>query len=363
MKDIIVNDLKEFFRDKSSLFFTIFFPIILVFILGNLLEMWNNSETIVGELNIAYYVDSNDDYKVKSIEQFLKGLEKDEAISLKKLEKLENSANQYDSIIALSGSPMEVTLYKGNDDTKNNTINAIMSSYLELNDKINYVMSKNNNQIPEITFKDEYISPKNLGTNRNMIDYYAVTMTVMIVFMTGGIAGSESFQSLRKNNTIDRLIISPKSKLSIFIGKMIGFSPMIFVQLAVVMFVSWKFLKANYAASFLGNIQLIMMLIALSYALISFSSFLGILFNFRTQAIMMPLMWVTMFFGGTFSREVYVEKITPLMPPYIVQKAAFDLINFNRFELVNKITVVSLILFVTFTLTGGYIFSKRRETA
>ena len=74
--------------------------------------MWNNSETIVGELNIAYYVDSNDDYKVKSIEQFLKGLEKDEAISLKKLEKLENSANQYDSIIALSGSPMEVTLYK-----------------------------------------------------------------------------------------------------------------------------------------------------------------------------------------------------------------------------------------------------------
>lgn len=362
MLSVILKDAFDYFRDKSTLFFTIFFPSILVFILGSLLQNLNNSEYKIEDLSIGYYIDSSDSISVFATEEFLKTLENEGQIKLTKLDSFDNEIGEFSSILKLSGSPMEITIYQNDDSIKNNSIKAMINSFAEVKGAMFNIISNGGSQVPEITTNSSFISMKDLGVNRSMIDYYAITMTVMIAFMAGGVAGAETFQSERKGYTLNRMLISPKSKISLFLGKIIGLTPMVTIQTINVMFISAFVFDANYASTTADNIRLIVLMLAVSFALISISAFLGILFNFNSSAITMPLMWFVMFFSGTFSREIYVEGLTNYMPPYIIQKAAFDLTTFGRSNLSNKVTLVSLAIFILFLILGGYVFSKRRET-
>lgn len=362
MLSVIFKDMLDYFRDKSSLFFTIFFPSILVFILGSLLQNLNISEYKIEDLSIGYYIDSSDSISVSATEEFLKTLESDGQIELTKLDSFDNEIGEFSSILKLSGSPMEITIYQNDDAIKNNSIKAMINSFAEVKGAVFNIISNGGTQIPETDENANFISMKDLGVNRSMIDYYAITMTVMIAFMAGGVAGAESFQSERKAYTLNRLLISPKGKTTLFLGKIIGLTPMVIVQTLTVMIISAFVFDANYSATVGDNIRLGVLMFVTGFALISISAFLGILFNFNSSAVTMPIMWFMMFFSGTFSREIYIEGFSNYLPPYIIQKAAFDLTTFGRSELSNKVTIVSLGIFILFLILGGYVFSKRRET-
>ena len=49
MFSIIIKETKEFLRDKTSLFFYIMFPVILIFLLGSLLSATDKAEEAIGD--------------------------------------------------------------------------------------------------------------------------------------------------------------------------------------------------------------------------------------------------------------------------------------------------------------------------
>lgn len=65
---------------------------------------------------------------------------------------------------------------------------------------------------------DVFIKQKDLGIQRTMLDYYAITMISMLSFMCI-MLGTMCFMGERQNNTIYRLKIAPINQVKLFLAK------------------------------------------------------------------------------------------------------------------------------------------------
>jgi hypothetical protein len=68
-----------------------------------------------------------------------------------------------------------------------------------------------------------------------------------------------------------------------------------------------------------------------------------------------------MFFGGTYSKEIYVKGISDAMPVYQVQEAAFDLAVFGNYGRSLSVIAVSLVTMIIALILGAWIFSRKEE--
>ena len=74
MLEIIMKETKEFLRDKSNVFFFFVFPVLLVFVLGNLLSSLDSAEETIGELRVHYMIEAANPADIMAVEGFVQSI-------------------------------------------------------------------------------------------------------------------------------------------------------------------------------------------------------------------------------------------------------------------------------------------------
>lgn len=364
MKSVIINQVRTFLRDGATVFFTLFFPSICTFFLGTFLEKIEVSDYTVGEVRIAYCTENSNEFSAEAFEEFIKGMEKDGLFTAEKVsaEKAKSVSEEYSAAVMLED--FDITIYNGSDRVQNRTVKAIFDGYAQMTDSYMSVITVNPLAAANIggDVGDGYVKQKDLGTSRSMMDYYAVSMAVMIVFFGSCMAGASVYNDEHNNCTIDRLTVSPVSKTKVYFGKIIGSMPMAVSQVAAIMLVSVLLFGAHYCNTLGGNLLLAAMLICCSLAALA----VGVLFNLclpkvPTQAVLMPVIWIMLFYSGAFAKDMHIDGFSEILPPYVINQAAFDLTVFSRPEKALRVTAYALAIFAAAALIGAVKVNVRRK--
>lgn len=217
---IFLSVFREFMRQKSNLFFCAFFPAVLVFILGTLLEQWNISDYEIPEIRVGYLAE-NEDF---AFIQYMEELEKQGILTAERVEDVNNQITQPDvsvaAVIEYDAPGRQIILHQGPDKVINRALHIMLQGYVSMEKALTACYE--NGALPDASFADNeegYVIPKKLGVERSMIDYYAVAMLVMIIFMGGGISSSVIFYEYRQGMSIESLgtrsVSIARTKLSI----------------------------------------------------------------------------------------------------------------------------------------------------
>lgn len=364
MLQVILNAVRSCFRSGATIFFSILFPSLCTFFLGTLLEKIEVSDDVVGEINLAYCVESGD-YSANAFEEFILSLDEENVINAEKVgaEELENAADKYSAAVKFNGS--EITVYNGKNAVQNRTVKALMDGYNQNAAAYMTVAEKNPQALANIEVTDEsFVTPKDFGRTRTMMDYYAVAMTVVIIFFGSMISGAEAYHEEYTCKTINRLNISPVSRTTVYFGKIVGHLPLVFVQVGTVMIVSMAFFGAHFCATFGENLMLFAMFICASLATLAFGVCINLLFpNMHSWAVLMPINWIMLFFSGTFQADIAIKGVSEYLPPNILMEAAFDLTVFGRTERALGVSLWSLGIFAVLMLIGWIKVNTRRKNA
>ncbi len=365
MFQIIIKGTKEFLRDKTSLFFYIIFPTSLIFLLGNLLMSMDNAEEPIGAINLHYSIESEVADNERIIEGFIKEMNESESISFQITKDSEHSRqmagkDEITAYILFQGNPLNIVIYEGSNVVQNRTVNAIINGFATTNHAISAIIDTAPESIKEVDPDGEWVEHKALGVNRSMLDYYAVAMIAMNCMMSI-IVGANAFVAERQSRTINRLIICPKRKVPMFLQIILSLLPQAIIQNIVVMVVSEFVFKAHYSVLWMDNLYLFGMFLIITVATLSVGAVIGLIIKAHPIAVIMPFIWIILFLGGTYSKEIYIKGLTELMPSNIMQQAAFEVTLFGRFDKGNQIIIVCMLMIAVMLTIGAFIFSKKQE--
>lgn len=367
MFSIVIKETKEFLREKTSLFFYIMFPIILIFLLGNLLGSIDKADQTIGEIKVQYLLETDDQFQVNAVQGFMDSVSKSNSLlTFEKAENLETAKklagdDKITAVVVFSGNPMTIKIYEGKDKIKNRAVSAVLNGFIQTDKSIMTVMESNPQALAGLDNKPtDFVQQKDLGMKRTMMDYYAVTMIAMICFMST-LLGAIAFMNERKNKTINRLIAVPQKRILIFLQKILGMFPPALLQILIIMLVSVFIFKANYAVSFQANILLFSMFVLVTLSCISVGAIIGMIVKRNPMLFVFPVVFTMMFFGGTNSKEIYIKGFSDALPIYQVQQAAFDLTVFGKYDRLSYVILGCLAVMAIALVTGAIIFSRKGE--
>jgi ABC-2 type transport system permease protein len=367
MFQIIIKETKDFIRDKTNLFFFLLFPVVLIFLLGSLLSSADKAEEAIGTISIHYRIDTKNEYQKAVAMSFIQEVSNNnKSLLFEETKELDASRelagrDEITAVVHFTGDPMEIKIYEGRNQVKNRAVNAVMNGFIQMNKAMTSVISSGANvqSIPDVT-NTNYIEHKNLGIERTMIDYYAVSMLAMICFMSM-LVGAGAFLGERQNKTINRLIIAPQNRILMFLQKILGMIPQVVLQIIIIMITSVVIFKANYAVTLRDNLHLFTMFFAVTLCMVSLGAVLGMIIKLNPMVVIMPVLWLMMFFGGTYSKEMKIKGLTEAMPIYQIQQAAFDLALFGRGQKANHVILLCVAIMIVALILGAFLFSKKQE--
>jgi ABC-2 type transport system permease protein len=209
------------------------------------------------------------------------------------------------------------------------------------------------------TQTQDLVTTQTAGYNRTMLDYYAVTMIVMILVMGGSIGGAGMLYQRRREGTARRELSTSRNRNLLYLQLLFESLLQNIIQVATVMLSSTLLFGAQYAATWQGNVVLFFSLLCAGMAVSALFLLVGIFVRFNPIAILMPVTWVMLFLSGTFSKEVEVPGIGDYMPASIVQNAAFDLTIFGNMGPSLVVLAVSLCIVAVATIVGAALFNRR----
>ena len=356
-------------RDKNSLIMMIAFPIVLILILGTALDGAFKVSSITKPL--VYYVNEDTGTLGRAFDNYIKSSDISDIISVKTPVSIQSAKSE------IINGDAEGLIYIGNDYTRNITenkksqievftsdyskinssiINSITASFLTRANTINTIKLKNNTA--------EYKTYKNIeemplsakGKTPRAVDYYSVTMLVMII-MYGINYGTYAYEEDKLNHTDIRINISPINKVDYLSGKTIGNILTLFFQALIVIL----FTKYVYKANWNGSIWITLYT---CFIISVFAFGFGMLISSLTRDsklsnvivnIIVPLFT---FISGGYAPIVkgkLIEIISNLSPNTLAQRAMFNNIYGGNPDLIFKslaaLTILSLIVFIILPLT------------
>lgn len=367
MFNIIIKETKEFLRDKTNLFFFLGFPVVLIFLLGNLLASMDKAEETIGSMRILYQIETQDQFQIMAVQNFITAagednglLEFEETSDLETAKKLAGK-DEIAAAVTFTGEPMQIQIYEGTNQTKNRAVGAIFNSFAQTDKAIVTVMTTNPGLLQDLgSDQEELVVQKDFGIHRTMIDYYAVAMLAMICFMSV-LTGAGAFIGERRNKTINRLIIAPQKRILLFLQKILGMIPQVLIQILLIMSISMLVFDAHYTTSLKGNLYLFLMFFVVTLCMVSIGAAIGIVLKAHPMGVIMPVLWIMMFFGGTYSKEMYIKGITEAMPIYRIQSAAFDLAIFGHYDKATEVILICSLIMIAALALGAFLFSRKEE--
>lgn len=357
---VFLSIWREFKRQKANLFFTVFFPAILVFILGTLLEQWNTAEYDIPQITAAFVAEEES----PEFEQFLAQMEQEGMLSVVREQDEEEALGKIDDAysVVLSYKDGKLVLHQGTDEVINRAVHIMLEGFVSTSEAV--ILSYQNGVPVDtgvLTGQADHVETKKLGVERSMMDYYAVCMLVMILFMGGSISSSVCFYEFRLTGLLDRVAITPANKMKVFLLMVLGNLPMIAIEIGAIMFCSIFFFGAHYCVGIAENLMLIAYFTVVALAVEAFGAVVGLFIKANPTAIMMPLCWIMMFFSGTFAKDVYMKGISEWMPTYQIQQAAFDLTLFGNYGRVLRVGGVALVCCIVLLAVGAVLFNRKKK--
>ena len=389
-------------RDKGTLFFTAVFPVLMVFILGTMLSSLDNPDTVIDTMDIAYYVDTDDPQIQATTQEIVTQFDAIDQVNFIAAESPARASEQLAageiSAFIVFSKPFGIEVFDGMDKTQNKAVHAIFTSVSRTYGCVATVMgaamagadkdaapaaasapgpegaasgaggpaaapapAAQAPAAPDLSALSDTsrVQEKTFGISRSMMDYYAITMIVMMFFMGSFMGGAMSFYQDRRNGTLRRVLVSPLRRSSVFLQYMASLIPMNLVQVLMVMVVSTTVFGAHYAATWQLNMLLFVMLLLTGLASSSVSLIIGIFVRVNPSLVLMPVMWPLLFICGTFSKEINIPNVSQWLPPSLIQNAAFDLTLFGKTTPSLWVMAVSAVLIVASALVGSVIINRK----
>lgn len=359
---MLLSVWREFYRQKTSFIFSVLFPVAMVFILGTVLEKGNIAENEISTLHVAYVSEKED----QALEEYLNELQKQDMIAfieeVSLNEALLKLGDVYCAVIENQEEENQITVHQGTDQIANRTLHILLKSYTSMEQAV-YKAYENGVEITnyDMQINTDYVKTKKLGIERTMIDYYAVSMIVMILFMAGSIGAASTFHDFIKSGLESRVAVTPVSKLKVFTMMLLGNLPMALLEIGAIMLFSFIFFGARYAVGVGPNLVLILYFALLAMTVNAFGAIVGIYFRTDPVIILLPISWVLLFLGGSFASNVDLGMITRIMPTHIVQQAVFDLTMFSNYNRIFISGSVLLVILFIFCGIGAILFTGKRR--
>ena len=377
MKNIILNEFKNFLRNPYLVGFLIIFPTVLVYILGSFLEQVETADETITSIHLGYYIcdekkDDKQDIEAMQIKGVLEETGKNiegENILFEVLSSKEEAGRLFEKgeldayLIYEQG---KLKLYEGTEVYLNHTIKCIMNSMMGQIKAYEVAMEHGigmGNQLEETISPQEvqsYTVSKKLASKMSMTDYYAIAMMIMTCFF-GSLGACMAFTEERHSKTINRLITLPCNRFKIFAGKVIGLMPQAILQASVIMLVSTLIYDVTYASDFSGNLLLFVGFTLTGVAVSAIGVLLSLIFK---KSVVVPLFivsWIMLFFSGNFSMSMIIKPLCNYLPPYQINQAVLDLTLFGKTEGIWWMIMVEILIIMMVLVLGGIIFSKKQE--
>ncbi len=368
MLALIKRDLISLSRDKGALFFIVLFPSLLVFLLGNLLQNMDNSDSVIEPIRMAYTVETEDPLALAAVDALASALKDNATVEFAETDDAENAqsrvnAGELAAAVRFTDG-FGTVVYEGFDTIRNRAIDSIFRGFSRQAASAAVLGATEPEKLGEMATAataaaESLVAQKHFGYRRSMLDYYAVAMCVMIVFMGSGIAGSTTLYDGKRDGTLRRTLASPKNRASMYVQTVSSGVVQCVLQVLCVMLASTLLFGARYANTFADNLLLFALLVLAGLAANAVGMLLGLLVNVNPMVILMPILWVLMFFSGTFSKEIFVDGISNYSPVWMLQNAAFDLTVFGRGEKCLWAMLACGAVLALATLVGALLFRRK----
>lgn len=363
MLSLIIKQMREYFRSPVNVFMGLLFPVLLVFFLGTMLQNLDISDYDIGEINLQYSVSEADEQSGKAFSDFIGNIEMIKAEKNDDAESALKLTDNGDTDAYIEVKAGEIVFHSGRNDIANRALGSVLNSYIAVSDTYYKIASTDPSLLMNTDTDTEktFVEQDGLGVTRSMMDYYAVSMAVMMIFMSHMIMGSTSLKDEERIFTLQRLYLSPVGKAKLFFGKLIGILPSAVIGNAVIMLFSVFVFGAKYCESFVGNLILFLLFSCCSLAAIAAGMLIGVLIKIPAESIVIPLTWALLFFSGSYSKQVFIEGFSDKLPPYIVQQAAFRLTLYGESDRALAVIAVCLAVTVAVSLIGAAIFRVKKS--
>ena len=255
-------------------------------------------------------VETEEIMDIMAIDAFIEGVSDEQNILFIKTEDLDFSKEMVGegdiaAAIVFTNSPMEIQIYEGMDRSRTELL-VQCSGFSQINRAVNVIVKSNPIAIMDsmnsVDSGASFIRQKDMGINRTMLDYYAITMMSMLSFMSI-MLGTMCFLGERQFKTMRRLKIAPINQVKLFFAKVLGLLPQIILQISILMIVSVFVFGANYSSNLLDNLYLFFMFLVVTLTVILIGAVIGLYSKSNPTVITFPLVWVMMFLSGTYSKE------------------------------------------------------------
>ncbi|MBE5960695.1 MAG: ABC transporter permease [Lachnospiraceae bacterium] len=364
---IIINEFRAFFRDRISVIFLIAFPLILIYLLGNILNSLETADSTVGTLKAEYVMETDDPAILAVAEQFIAAInEEGDSFYFTKMETEAQSRERIsnEEIAGLVRFQNDgVHILQGNDALQNRTLAAVMNGFMQSEKAIAGIQNTDPAKIMNLTSAEhkEYIKDVEFNKNRSMLDYYGVCMLLMIICFSS-VQAFGAFGDERNNKTINRLIAAPLNRTNLYLQKLIGMMPSAVVQIAVIMSASVLLFHVRYATGVFNNVLLFMLFFMTMLVMLSGAVSISLFVKGNPAIVFMPLMWLMLFFSGAFAQPIVKIGLAPYMPITYVKNAAFSLTIFGEREGAFQVIAIEAVIIVIFTIMGVIRFNRMQET-
>ncbi|MDR0885285.1 MAG: ABC transporter permease [Clostridiales Family XIII bacterium] len=371
MSNFFSKNIHAIMRDKSSSFFMLLFPTLLVFVLGNMLGSFDEPDSKISEIHIGYVVEIENEMERASIDDFMKELNSNENITATEVttraDAKEEVVSKKHSAAVIYENDGKIKVLEGDDGIAGRAVELIMKSYVRQSSAIGAAFQHNPekmtqliHEITELQKNEETgIIDSKFANTRSMIDYYAVTMAVMCAFMISAIGGVSDIYTGRKDNTLSRVMMSPSSKVKIYLQMVAAQLPQNVIQIAIIMLACTFAFHAHYASTVYGNVLLVLLFIISGMAVSAFTMLFSLLVKFNPITIVGPLTWMILFVSGSFNKNLVVAGFDKFSPPYLIQNAAFDLTVFDRDGLCYQVIGGSIVILILSTIVGALLFQRK----
>ena len=361
-------------RDKRSLVMSLLLPIVLIMILGSALSSAFSVQSL-GKTTVYYYNADNGDVS-KNFDDFLKIKDIKDIINVKNVKsynegvKLVNSGEGTALIYIDKGysdninkdSKGTIQLYESKSDTvRNSIVNSVIDSY---NTAANTMMTSSNIAKKRM----EYVTSENVkenyltitGKTPRAIDYYAVTMIVMII-MYGASYGCSELDEIYFKNIGKRIKTTKVRAFEHITGVVLGAIFTVLLQGVVLV----AFTKYVYGANWGNNpLPIILIMIALSILSTSIGVMVSAVIGDSERAnslirVIVPIF--TFVSGGYFKIPLGNSPILNYVPNKLAQTALFNTVYNGSWSVITNNIIMMFILSAVLLIIAA--ISGRRKLA
>ncbi|WP_349409520.1 ABC transporter permease [Pseudalkalibacillus sp. SCS-8] len=333
------NNIKRNAKEKRVIIMMVIFPIVLILILGNALKT-SFEPTSMGEINVGFLNNDNEEIS-KQFEEFLYSDEVTDIVDIKKVSSFEDGKSQldenkidsfiyisegYTSAVGSSDKKAEIEVVSSDvAGYKSTVVTSIVDSFINganvtsaLNQLTNEGSTVSRYEGEDVV-KDVVITAS--GNKPRAIDYYAITMFVMIL-MYGIAFVSESLSEEMFGTMKERFRSLPVKTHEMFIGKTLGSLVLLFMQGLIIFGITKYGFNVDWGNNF-GFVLLMLLIISL------FATAFGIMLCTVAKNVdqirglinmLVPLF--TFIGGGYFTIDLGFLKY--LSPNYLMQSAFFN---------------------------------------